>query len=95
METKASFVRANGIIELNPPRSIGADAPIVIFPRNSKNDDSIRFRHSFKNLGILIFLMIQDVRQHRFGNFFDCLMKLGFTWITADQTFDETVQFFF
>jgi hypothetical protein len=69
---------------LDAPGAVGADLAIVSLPANSEDNDTIRFRHAFQNVGVMVFGVIQNKRHQRFSDFSHCLMEFRFTWISLN-----------
>ena len=81
VKSQPTFVRADGVIELNSPCPIDSNIPFIISPRDPKRHHSIGLRHSLKNLVLDILWIRVHKWHHRRNEFFNGLVKLWLAWI--------------
>ena len=93
MKTKAAFERSDCGVELDTPGAVRTNAPIVILPGNTEDDDAIRLGQAFENLRVLILPVIEHVRHERLDNLTHRLVKLGFMGISPHESVHELLNF--
>ena len=52
METKSSFVRADGGVELHAVTKVGLHIALVVNPCDAEGKDTVGFDHSLNDLGL-------------------------------------------
>jgi len=94
MKPHSAFVRPDRVVELHSPRPIRSNVACVVFPSDAKDDDSVRLRHPFEYLSILLLAMLQHERHDGFDELSHRLMKLQFAWVPSLKPVHEAFSFF-
>ena|SRR5699024_2089649 len=82
METKTALVRSDGTVELHAVTFVYLNVAVVICPRNTEGNDSLRLYQTLKNSQFTVFFFIL-VNYYLQGiqNFLHCLMEFRFAWV--------------
>ena len=75
-ETKAALVGSDHARELDAVAAVHVHVALVILPRNTEHDDTLRLDHSLENSVLLIFRMCVDQRAQRRENLLNRLAEL-------------------
>ena len=81
METKAAFVRANGVIELYAITQIRLDFAFIIHPCYTESKDTIGFNQALNDLGLFELRMLIIHILNRDKDFSNSLQILKFSWM--------------
>jgi len=66
METKPSFVRADGVVILYPVTPLDPDVTVIVLPANPETHDSVWLCDTSQNLMLMVFLFIRDIFKNIF-----------------------------
>jgi hypothetical protein len=81
MEADSTFVRANGIVELNPVTRVGLDFAIIVNPSNPKLKDAVGLGNALDDfVRIVLWVFVYKVH-NGFQYFFYSLEKFFLTWV--------------
>ena len=78
MESQTAFVRPDCVVELNSVTAVDVRHALVVHPRHSEHDLTVRLNQSFQNSVLSVKLFIRlDNGSERLENFSDSLHKFG------------------
>ncbi len=89
MEPQSALVRADRVVELHPPRSVGPDLAAVVLPGDPEDDDPIRLGHPFEDLRVAILLVIERERDQRLGHLAHRLLEFGLARVPPFESVHE------
>ena len=87
VKTKSSLVRPDGAVELDAVPVVDLNLPLVIYPRNTEHDDTLRRRQSLqKRFSSVFLLLLLDRRAKGTQNLLHSLMELRLRRILCYDT---------
>ena len=92
METQASLVGSDRVIELHPVTALVTNITLVIGPGHAEHDNPIGLRHAFHDLHLVINGFVCDVRENRVGDLGNRLVKFQLPGITFPYPVHETLE---
>jgi hypothetical protein len=92
MEAEAAFVRANGVVILDPPTALHTNVAVVVLPTNAEADYPIRLCDAAKDLVLVVLDLVLDEVENVFRDFLDGLMKLGLARILSANPRHELIE---
>ena len=95
MKAHSALVGANRVVELYSPGAVRAGVTGVVFPANAKNDDPVRFGHTFEDLRFFVNVMIKHVGHDGLDNFLYGLVELILVRISANEASHKVIDFGF
>ena len=92
METKSSFIRADGTVELYTIAIIDLHLTIVVDPRNTEENLPFRGGQTLQQcIPPVLFLILLDNRANSGKELPDCLMKLGLSRVLGDYPLQDFI----
>ena len=91
MQTETALIRSDGGVELYTETTVYLYLTLIIQPRNTECDDTLRLYHSFHEGLCLILRVTVDDRLERLENLENSLMEFFFVRISCQDLFVNTL----
>src|SRR5690606_39348994 len=88
MEAYAPFIRTQGITELHTPAAVYLYFTFIVFPVDTKSENTVRLNQALKYFKSIIFRVGVVYRSNGDCNFFYRLNKLRLVGVTCFDFFD-------
>ena len=93
VETQTALVRADGAVELHAIAYIDMNFALVVGPRHTEHDDTLRFDDTFDDLCFLKFRMLVVHILDGMKHFFYCLKEFRLSWMLLSQVLHDFFYF--
>jgi hypothetical protein len=94
VETKPSFVRAEGAVELYPKTAVNLNLSLVVHPGYPEDDLPFRFTYAFDDLVFQVFGMLHEHWSQGFKNLADRLVEFHLAGIAMQDLLVNRLKFF-
>jgi hypothetical protein len=93
VETHSPFVGADRVVELDPPRTVGADVSLVVLPGDTKDHHAVGFGHTLQDLRLSVLWALEEKGHQGVSDLLDGLLKLGLSGIAFHESGHESIDF--
>ena len=91
MEAHPALVRADRVVELDPPGPIGPNLAAVVLPGDAEDDRTIGLGHPFEDLRVAVPAVVERERDERLGDLADRLVEFGFARVSPFEPVHEAL----